>query len=290
MAIKIITDDVLTTSKQLLSEGKTVSEISEMLGININTLRSGLQSNGIKLKPNKGNVHYFDNIDSYAKAYIVGFIAADGCLTTYKNTTTLTITINYDDKAILEFIKSEIGNSHKLLEIERPATYNKSKIIHHIRYSISDYNINKALNKLGITPRKSLTLKNIIKNIPFEYRDAFIIGFFDGDGTVFVTDKLRYNSGQYLCKDHSIRVSIKGTLEFLTGVCEHLGITVSHIHNTPSIPTLNFANKKDVIRFFKCYDNLPFYYKRKYDKFLEKINHSSFDKYKQDQTISSPIN
>ena len=32
-----------------------------------------------------------------------------------------------------------------------------------------------------------------------------------------------------------------------------------------------------------------FYYKRKYDKFLQRINHPSYDKYKQVQTISSSI-
>ena len=29
---------------------------------------------------------------------------------------------------------------------------------------------------------------NIIKNIPYEYRDAFIIGYFDGDGSITVRD------------------------------------------------------------------------------------------------------
>ena len=51
---------------------------------------------------------------------------------------------------------------------------------------------------------------------------------------------------------------------------------------------LKLENKKDTYRFFQCYKNLPFYYKRKYDKFLQRINHPSYDKYKQVQTISSP--
>ena len=243
----------------------------------------------VLLTPNKGNVHYFDNINSYAKAYIVGFIAADGALVKTATTTSLTITIKYEDKAVLEFIKSEIGNSHELKEIVRPFSFNSSKIIHHIRYCISDKHITESLNKLGITCNKSFTIGNIIHNVPYEYRDAFIIGYFDGDGSVHIRDGLHKNSKGNMVLDYSLYINIRGTYAFLEGICEHLGIEKSHIKQFDSIPSLSFANKKDVVRFFKCYTNLPFYYKRKYDRFLERINHSSFDKYKQVQTISSSI-
>lgn len=285
----IMTPEVIKNVKILLLEGKNASEISTILGINEATLRSWLRVNDIRLSPYKGNVNYFDNIDSYAKAYIIGFIVADGALVKTKTTTTLTITIKYEDKAVLEFIKSEIGNEHKLLEIVRPASYNKSKIIHHIRYAISDRNIIEALNNLGITSNKSLTIGNIITNIPYEYRDAFIIGYFDGDGSVTIRDGLYPNDKGILCKDYSLYVTIRGTLSFLKGIANHLGITESHIKQYDSIPQLCFANKKDTYRLFQCYKNLPFYYIRKYNKFIQRINHISYDKYKQVQTISSSI-
>ena len=287
---KVITKEVQTKILDFLNKNKTIPEISKLLGINKVTISSFLRKQNIKLNPNKGNVHYFDVIDSYAKAYIVGFIAADGALVKGKTTTTLTITVKYEDKAVLEFIKSEIGNEHKLLEIVRPSSYNSSKIIHHIRYYISDKNITEALNKLGITPNKSLSMGNIIENIPYKYRDAFIIGYFDGDGSVTIRDNLHPNSNNILCKDYSLYIQIRGTKDFLFGICNHLNLENSHIHQNDSIPTLSFANKKATYRLFQCYKNLPFYYERKYNKFLQRINHPSYDKYKQDQTISSPIN
>lgn len=232
--------------------------------------------------------NYFDTIDSYAKAYIVGFIAADGALVRTRTTTTLTITLKYEDKAVLEFIKSEIGNEHKLQEIIRPSSFDSSKNIHHIRYTISDRNITKALNKLGIISNKSLSMGNIIKNIPYKYRDAFIIGYFDGDGSITIRDGEYPNNRGILCKDYSLYIQIRGTREFLFGICNHLKIDTSHIHQNDSIPHLSFASKKDTYRFFQCYSNLPFYYERKYNKFLQRINHPSYDKYKQVQTISSP--
>ena len=289
MSTKVMTDEVITSVMNFISEGKKVPEIANILGINKVTIGSFLRTHGIKLNPDKGNVHYFDNIDSYAKAYIVGFIAADGALVKTRTSTTLTITIKYEDKAILEFIKSEIGNEHKLQEIIRPSSFDSSKIIHHIRYTISDRHITQALNKLGITSNKSLSMGNIIKNIPYEYRDAFIIGYFDGDGSVTIRDGQYPNDRGILCYDYSLYVQIRGTKDFLSGICNHLKIDTTHIHQNDSIPHLSFASKKDTYRLFQCYKNLPFYYKRKHDKFLQRINHPSYDKYKQVQTISSPI-
>lgn len=288
MRTKVMTDEVITSVMKLISEGKKVPEIANILGINKVTIGSFLRTHGVKLNPDKGNVHYFDIIDSYAKAYIVGFIAADGALVKTKTSTTLTITIKYEDKAVLEFIKSEIGNEHKLREIIRPSSFDSSKIIHHIRYAISDRYITHALNKLGITSNKSLSMGNIIKNIPYKYRDAFIIGYFDGDGSVTIRDGQYPNDKGILCYDYSLYIQIRGTKDFLSGICNHLKIDITHIHQNDSIPHLSFASKKDTYRFFQCYKNLPFYYKRKYDKFLQRINHPSFDKYKQVQTISSP--
>lgn len=288
MSTKVMTDEVITSVMNFISEGKKVPEIANILGINKVTIGSFLRTHGIKLNPDKGNVHYFDSIDSYAKAYIVGFIAADGALVKTRTSTTLTITIKYEDKAILEFIKSEIGNEHKLQEIIRPSSFDSSKIIHHIRYAISDRHITQALNRLGITSNKSLSMGNIIKNIPYEYRDAFIIGYFDGDGSVTIRDGQYPNDRGVLCYNYSLYIQIRGTEDFLSGICNHLKIDTTHIHQNDSIPHLSFASKKDTYRFFQCYKNLPFYYKRKHDKFLQRINHPSYDKYKQVQTISSP--
>lgn len=233
-----------------------------------------------ELHPYIGNINYFHTINSYAKAYIVGFIAADGSLVKTKTTTALTITIKYEDKAVLEFIKSEIGNTHKLHEIIRKSSFNKNLTIHHIRYCIANRTIERDLNNLGIYSNKSLTMGNIIKNIPYNYRDAFIIGYFDGDGSATIRDGLYPNDRGILCKDNSVYIQMRGTREFLIGVCNHLDIDISHIHKNDSIPNLSVANKKDVIRFYKCYNNLPFYYKRKHDKFLQRINLPAFDKYK----------
>ena len=286
----VITDEIKVQIQQLLEKSKTPKQISDLLGIKYPTLEGYLRLQGYSFLPNQGDIHYFEKIDTYAKAYILGFIAADGSLVPAKKTSTitLTITVKYEDKAVLEFIKSEIGNSHELLEIRRPSGFDKTKMIHHIRLSMSNPQIVHDIMKYGITPRKSLTMENIIENIPVGFRDAFIIGYFDGDGSVHIEDKPRKKiHGIY--SDYSLYINIRGTKPFLGGICDHLNIDKSHIYQHDSIPNLAFANKKDTYRLYQCYQYLPFYYKRKHDKFLQRINHSSYDKYKQDQTISSSV-
>lgn len=272
------------TVRALLAAGKTPIEISKILSLKYPTVSGYIRVNfpEYTFLPNKGNEHYFDAIDTYSKAYIVGFIAADGCIVrnSFGKNSSLSITVKYEDKDILEFIKQEIGNTHKLLEIIRPSSFDKSKTIHHCRLSFSSMPIVAALLKLGIDYRKSLTMPNIIKNIPYKFRDAFIIGYFDGDGSVTTRDGLYLNDNGALCRDYSLYVQFRGTKEFLSGICQHLNISESHIHKYGSISTLSFANKRDTARLFKCYSNLSFFYKRKYNKFLSRIHHSSYDKYR----------
>lgn len=224
--------------------------------------------------------HYFESIDNPSKAYILGFIAADGALVkaTKRNCYYLTITIKYEDKRLLDFIQSELGSKHKLLEIRKISPFGKP--IHHIRLNFANKYIVSDIMKYGITPRKSLTIQNILVNIPYEYRDAFIIGYFDGNGSITHIN--------HTPNSKSMIIEIRSTKELLTGICEHLNIPITFIHKYDSIPRLTITHKKYIVRFFKCYESLRFYYIRKYNKFLERINDPSYDKYKQVQTISSP--
>lgn len=266
------------------------TKIAKQLGVTQQTVSNFIKYhlNLKSLNPLPGNVNYFSNIDTPSKAYILGFITADGSLTKGKNSKSyyLTITLKRDDKSVLDFIKSEIQNEHRIYNIHRLSSFDKSKMIDHVRFTISHPQITKDLLNLGIVPKKSLTMSNIISNIPYNLRNAFIIGYFDGDGSVSM---LSSKGGRKYVKScdciksypsHNLSINIRGTKDFLNGICEHLDIDPKFIRQYDSIPTLTFANKKDVLKFFKCYNDLDFFLERKYNVFLQKINHSSYDKYK----------
>lgn len=206
------------------------------------------------------NENYFDVIDTYAKAYIVGFIAADGSIvkSSRGNSYYLTITIKYEDKAILDFIKQELGSLHKLTEINKIGVFGKP--IHHIRLSIGNSNLIRGLNQIGLHPNKSLTIGNLIDNMPQQYKGAFIIGYLDGDGSVTRVSNSPNNK--------SLNIQIRGTREFLKGITSTLEMPDTYISQYDSIPQLSITHKKYQRILFSYYENLPFYYTRKYNKFL----------------------
>lgn len=70
------------------------------------------------------------------------------------------------------------------------------------------------LNKLGITPRKSLTLSP--PQIEEQYFLPFILGYFDGDGSLFKTSQ--YNN---------YGINIEGTKEILNWINDILNISDS---------------------------------------------------------------
>jgi len=220
-----------------------------------------------------------DIIDSTDKAYILGFIAADGAIIG----NALTITVKYTDKSVVEYIRDIIQPSGNLLEIKRASSFDATKQIHHIRFSHSNKHLINSIKSYGILPNKSLTMENIIYNIPKEFRPAFIIGYFDGDGSISLPKpRLEYkspNKTQIVYPSHRITLNFRGTYEFLSGIKSELELEVN-IHKYDSIPTLSIGNKKDIVKFFNYYKGLNFFLERKYNKFFPRINHPSYDIYK----------
>lgn len=64
----------------------------------------------------------------------------------------------------------------------------------------------KDLFALGCTPRKSLTI-NLIPDIKKEFIPSFIRGYFDGDGSIYQTGKIKM-----------WRISFTGTKNFLENI------------------------------------------------------------------------
>ena len=163
-------------------------------------------------KLNKGNKltypfneHYFDTIDKLEKAYWLGFISADGCLYGRKgHQGMLCIGVNSKDIELLEQFKKELSSNKpisKTTDMRRKDTEMANLQL------TSDILFNRLLD-LGIGMRKTfnLYLNDIIKNIPKQFLRGYILGYFDGDGSIDIPT------------DHSIsksHVRISGPIRFL---------------------------------------------------------------------------
>ena len=223
-------------------------------------------------RPNQGNIRYFQKCDTNIKAYLLGFITADGCLQDNGNGSKgLTLTVHEKDILILEILRDEIGCENIVKLISGPMTHKKEMLKTHCRFQLFNKNLYNDLLSYGLEERKSTTMPNIIENIPEEFRKSFILGYFDGDGSVTLN-----------IKRNQLIVSFRGTEQFLSGIISTLGLTAHWLHKDKqkNCWTLVFWRKSDLLAFLKIYNNNNLYLSRKHERFLD------FFKISKDQTIS----
>lgn len=256
-------------------KGLSNKELSEKYQINHITISSFLRKQKLFYRPQIKNPNYFEKIDTPNKAYFLGFIAADGCIVHDENTKTLTITIHSKDRIILEKLREEIQAEHAIKNINTKMSFDKSRNVNHVRFSISIFDFIKHILDKGIEPRKSLTMPNIILNIPKEFRDSFIIGYLDGDGCITSRKTI-------VLPSNSRTISFKGSKDFLEGIVQHLELTKYSLKQNKgqNIHTLYFCNQPDIRKILRCYQNSDFYLQRKYEKLIS-------SEFYQDRTISS---
>lgn len=164
--------------------------------------------------------HNFFQTWSTQMAYVLGFIFADGVIEdVQKSSRTCYISIVASDKdlSILKQIKAAMNSFHKLyrrkssMQIYPDGRQYLSKNCFIFR--IGSKLMYNDLLKLGLTPRKSLTV--LFPSIPLEFLSHFIRGYFDGDGCL------------YLIKGKYPRVIFtSGSNKFLEGLLEVLNFVL----------------------------------------------------------------
>lgn len=209
------------------------------------------------------NEHIFDTIDTEEKAYWLGFIYADGTISSSP--------LRRDEGARVQY-QFELSLSSKdydhLLKFADFLNYNREKVFcDNVRCRLSVYSKHlwNVLNCNGCTPQKSLTLrfpkKELFDNI-FLVKH-FIRGYFDGDGSITYADK-----------NHTIpEFHLLGTSQFLTEVKNYLNIpnvTLSILHPEKQSITkyIQVTGKKALSLFELLYKDSTIYLDRKYKKYL----------------------
>lgn len=149
------------------------------------------------LKYDKYLISKFDPIDSEEKAYWLGFLAADGCISRKQ----LALQLAAKDIDHLIKFKSFIGVDYKISKV---TTNLDGKLFIGYRYVISSHNFVNSLAKYGLVPRKSFTLQFTDK-LSNELIRHYIRGLVDGDGSFSVnkSDRLQFSliSSLEVCKE-----------------------------------------------------------------------------------------
>lgn len=237
----------------------SIKEVAKKYNYTYYGLLNKINKNQINHRKNYTLKHDFFKTQSHAMYYILGFIAADGCVHPTRPYTT--IELNRKDISILSFIKEQINPKQKLLFYIRK-NKKTQKIIKSVKLCFYSNEIKSDLNRLGIIPNKTKFGLNIdIKSIPDLFLYDFIRGFFDGDGCVSYkkTKQKVYLVTKFTCSDLSFLLKIKDRINLQSSIQKekkHYNLILNH--------------KSSVLLYQKMYenDNLSYSLQRKKEKYI----------------------
>ena len=210
------------------------------------------------------NKDYFNVIDTHEKAYILGLFYADG----YNNEKRGRIVLNLQecDEEILLKIKN-------CIEYTGPLLYDKKKLprVNQFRLAINNKSLSKDLAKTGCMQAK--TFKIIFPEfLDTKYLNSFILGYFDGDGSIFRTSNKEYFYYGF---------SIIGTENLIQGILNYLNdnlklnCKLESAYRTKNkkgnqiIKELRISGKFNMITIMEhLYKDSPLFLKRKQEKYL----------------------
>ena len=129
------------------------------------------------------NKDYFKKIDSRNKAYILGFMYADGNVA--KDHHHFSISLTATDDEVLYKIKDEISYSGNLRYTKRDHTKRKYKTKPECTLRINRKDMCQDLENLGCMPNKTWKVRFPSEDIvPIEFQADFCRGYWDGDGHI----------------------------------------------------------------------------------------------------------
>ena len=201
--MNIIIDEYLNTPEK----ERSLTKLGEKYGVKRQTISKYLKEKDIEVVNYQNRCRIdssvFDVIDTEEKAYWLGFIYADGNISSEGHR----FEINLSAKDLDHMIKLK---TFLKLETDIRVETNRGNGYEICRLSVRNENLWNQLNNKGCTPKKSLTLVfpdlDIFSNKKLIYH--FIRGYCDGDGSL----------GSYQLKESNTKttqIGFVGTLEFL---------------------------------------------------------------------------
>lgn len=248
-------DDIV----DMYSKGATVDDIVKKYHVSDKTIYSILKLRNVKLL-NYGehskiytlNEHYFDVIDTYNKAYVLGILYADGCNTG----TSITLSLKSCDKHILEAINNELSSNRPLKFL----TYSQENSNWSDQYKLTITNKYMAmqLSKLGMVKNKSLILA-FPEWLDDDLVPSFIRGYMDGDGSIEKNEcRINLISTEQFCKKAAEILNNK------LGI--HCGVYKCKKNSETTTRMMQIAGRNQVKKFLDyIYQDAELFLKRKYE-------------------------
>lgn len=185
---------------------------------------------------------YFSTIDTANKAYVVGLIASDGNVCKrdgHDGQIRLSMQYQNSEYELLKQILSDMNATHPI--IQRCIRRNE-KQLEYISIDIVSQKQFEDLYKIGIMQNKTwnMNIGHVIDNIPKQFVQDFLRGYFDGDGSI-----TRKNGDE--SKPSSFGVSIAMPLENAKRLQQYL--SEANISSVVQEDKRNYSHPFGSIRF-----------------------------------------
>lgn len=190
---------------------------------------------------------FFDCIDSEIKAYLLGFLLADGSISKTKNHITIHNSVN--DLQVIEYFQKFITPETKIHFREYELKKNTVLI------AWSSKHMKKTLEGYNILPNKTFHLDFTFDfNITGKFTRHFMRGFFDGDGTL-----------------------TSGRLEFMNNSLPFIKqintIISSLFHVEPKVRERKTKNVTTFLVYYNSFGKRKMFFKTIYDWFYKDSNY-----------------
>lgn len=217
-----------------VKKGYSQIKIGEILGCSDWKVRKYMKIYNIHTRSNREqalkyqvNQNYFNKIDSQNKAYILGFLYADGFIQSARKYSSrkLGISIQEKDKELLEDINKELESTYPIKKYHTSGGYKIG--ISYVRLLISSPKLCEKVIEKGCLEHKT---ENLFfpseEQVPYNLLPSFLRGYFDGDGSIY------YSS--------TWNVRMMGTIPFLTEIINLFDLKEKKLYNrNPDSKTIN---------------------------------------------------
>lgn len=243
-------------------EHRSLTKLGEKYGVKRQTLSKHLKNRGIEVINYQNiarlNENAFDSMDNEEQFYWLGFMYADGCISSTGNR--IEVHLALKDIEHLEKFRKFLNHTTSI------RTGTDKRGIQFCHLSVRNKHMWNTLNTLGCIPRKTLILefpnKSIFKQNLF-FVKAFIRGYVDGDGCLTIYKDSRCNTLRTTLK-------LKGQEKFLK-VVNQFFCNKGYIRKCgdENVYDLEFSPRvsRSVARLL--YSDATIYLERKYNKYLE---------------------
>lgn len=253
---------------ELYRSGASIRSIVKTTNVSRQIVRKILIENNIAIRKRTHTFdeNFFSVIDSNLKAYFLGFIFADGYVAqaSAKKGAIITIEISYKDIDVLIAFAQSVKYSGDI-----KVTYKKrgEEIYKYALINLCSKKMSEDLLALGL-------LNNKTKNISFpsvskKFIPSFMLGFSDGDGSVFYNQATRGNSQWRLVCHENLVEPIK---KIIYEVTKTQPCVQSH-WRTSYIKVISLGGRSALNWLEWMYKDAPFTLSRKKEKY-EKIQNS----------------